>query len=155
MKKALSDLITIVLLIGIVLVVFIGLFTFGSDLFTSTTEEASRTKEKSVTCFSDVKIEIIDACYNTQNIFITLENKKDSIIDGNFFIISLQGDNTVVVPTPPFTNLNPFERKKIVVTYPSEVGVLTKISIIPRIMTSSGPIFCTNNVAESDEIKNC
>ncbi len=154
-KKGLSELISIILIIGIVIALASFIMLWSSNFLRETTEETSLTVEKAITCTTDVELAISEVCYDSK-IHINIENKKDRQINGDFLLIKVEGDKDVLLqPTPPGTNLLPFDKKRVEVTYFQEVGSLKKISIIPRIQTSKGYVFCTNSIAESSSITAC
>ncbi len=154
-KKGLSELISIILIIGIVIALASFIMLWSTNFLKQTTEETSLTAEKAITCTTDVELAISEVCYDSK-IHINIENKKDRQIDGEFLLVKVEGDKQILLqPTPPGTNLLPFDKKRIELTYFPEVGAIKKISIIPRIQTSKGYIFCTNSIAESRSITAC
>ena len=88
-KKALSDLVTIVLVIGLVLSLAVLVLYWSSSLIKKTTREADITAEKSITCLRDVELSISDVCYDTA-IKLSIENKKDAAVNGDFLLIKVE-----------------------------------------------------------------
>ncbi len=160
MKRADINLTAVVLLIGFTMAFFAIFLMWGQNIVEMFTKEGSKESEKTLTCGFDVKVKIIDACFgldsfNNKAILLTIENLNEKDINGNFFLVKIEGSNDVsVYPTLPFTNLEGFSRKKIELTYFNETGQPLKVSLIPRIQTDNGPIFCDENKIESS-IKNC
>ena len=152
-KKGLSELISIILIIGIVIALASFILLWSTNFLKQTTEETSLTAEKAITCTTDVELAISEICYDSK-IYISIENKKDRQIDGDFLLIKVEGDKEILLqPTPPGTNLLPFDKKRIELTYFPEVGTIKKISIIPRIKGNNGYIFCTTSIVESSNVK--
>ncbi len=152
-QKGLSELISIVLIIGLVVALATLVFYWSSNLISKSTSEADITLRKTINCFRDIELVITDVCYDNKT-YISLENRKDGSINGEFLLIRIEGSkDSLIQPTPPGTNILPFEKKRIELTYFPEVGLINKISIIPRLMTDKGPIFCTSNIAESSNVR--
>lgn len=151
-KKGLSELISIILVLGMVIALASFMILWYTDFFQATSKETSIIAAKALTCSRDVELAILEVCIDNKiNIFV--ENKKDKEIGGNFLLIKVEGDNDIVLqPTPPGTSLIPFDKKKIAITYFPEIGNVRKVSIIPRVETSEGFVFCTDNIAETSSI---
>lgn len=137
----------------------IGLATilvmWSQGLFNDLMEEGSLTTTKTISCTFDIDLKIVDACYDSDSIDVTIDNNKDKSINGDLLLIRIEGNNVVTRPTPPNTNLEPFEREVIYTQYDPSFGVIKKISIIPRIEENGKAVFCSMNKIETTSIRPC
>jgi len=102
-------------------------------------------------CIKDIKIEILNTCYEGNLLKIEIKNK-DDIILGDFFLISLYFSNQTseTIPTPYNTYIMPYETKTITVPY---YKGLEKIRVIPRIENKN--YLCSEFAPEYENINEC
>lgn len=152
-----SELISAVIIIGLVIGLSAIIFAWSQGLINLTLQESNKLAKKSIECYRDIYVDIISACtiYN-EIIKITIENGNANNINGDFFLIRAEDpENGVIIPTRPFTNLGPFERKTLEVSYPKELSTINKISLITRLEYEDESIFCTDNPAVIENIREC
>ncbi len=143
-KGAASQILTITLLIIIVIIAILSI----STILKNKQAEDIQTK---FNCINDVKIEILNACYNQNILNIKIKNKEDIIL-GDFFLINMQfNDKTSeTIPTPFNTFIESYETKIIQVPYHQN---LNKIKVIPRIESQS--YLCPGIAPEYENIMEC
>jgi len=102
-------------------------------------------------CIKDIKIEILNTCYEGNLLKIEIKNK-DDIILGDFFLISLYFNNQTseTIPTPYNTYIMPYETKTITIPY---YKGLEKIRVIPRIENEN--YLCSELAPEYENINEC
>ncbi len=102
-------------------------------------------------CIKDIKIEILNACYENNLLKIEIKNK-DDIILGDFFLVTLYFNNQTskTIPTPYHTYIMPYETKTIIVPYHEG---LEKIRVIPRIENQN--YLCSEFAPEYKNIMEC
>lgn len=139
-KKGASQIMVIVLLIVLAAISVLSI----SSIIKNQNVEKIQTK---FNCISDVKIEILDACY-TDNLFnITIKNKH-SVILGDFFLVRLFFDtkNSNTIPSPPEIYIGPYETKTFIFPHGEDLSSLNKIQVIPKIEDQS--YLCMENAPE-------
>ena len=102
-------------------------------------------------CIKDIKIEILNTCYEGNLLKIEIKNKDDVIL-GDFFLISLyfNDQTSETIPTPYNTYIMPYEIKTIIIPYYEGVE---KIRVIPRIENQN--YLCPEFAPEYENINEC
>ncbi len=144
MQKKGSQFLTVFLLIIIAIATISGIYFIieNQDL------EDAQTK---FNCVKDVKIEILNACYENNLLKIKTKNKEDIIL-GDFFLVLLDFNNgtSEKIPTPYNTYIMPYETKTIIIPY---YEGLNTIRLIPRIEKQN--YLCLESAPEFKNITEC
>jgi hypothetical protein len=143
-KKGVTQIITIVLLILLAIVTVISI----NAIIKNNRSEEIQTR---VNCISDVKIKILNVCYERNLLNIEIRNE-DDIILGDFFLIDLFFNNKTLltIPTPYNTYIDSYETKTIIVPYYND---LQKIRVIPKIEGQN--YLCSGKAPEYKDIEEC
>ena len=144
MKKRGSQTLTAFLLIMIAVIAVVSIYA----IIKNRNVENVQTK---FNCIKDIKIEILNACYENNLLKIEIKNK-ESIILGDFFLIALYFKNQTseTIPTPYHTYIMPYETKTIIVPRHND---LQKIKVIPRIENQN--YLCSEFAPEFENINEC
>jgi len=145
MKK---NLVTTVLFI-LVIVILAGILWESVRTIIKNTELEKQ--EELLNCVQEVKLEILDVCYEGNLLKMKLKNKKDTIL-GDFFLIQMtyEDGNVETIPTAYHTYLNAYETKQIIVPYYEGV---VKIKVIPKI--ENQVYLCVESAPEFENIGEC
>ena len=147
-KRGLSNIIVTVLFVLLVIAAAGILYSVIKKYVAGSNLEQGKA---SINCISDVKIEILNACYQGNLFKITIKNK-GSLILGDFFLIDLfyLNGTSEIIPTPYNTFINPYQTKTVIVPYHEN---LEKIMVIPKIENQA--YLCYQNAPEFKSIKEC
>ena len=134
-NRGVSEFIGLVLMILIVVVLFVIVF-FAFDVRKYFTEGSP--------C-SDVKVDVVGACYNEKNIIIKIKNNGDLDVN-NGFLFKIYGNEEYDVPSMPFTLLSGFGVKEIVLPYEGFIKKVDKIIVLPKIIVNEKQYICDSNL---------
>ncbi len=145
MKKAITPLLTTVLLIGMLFTIAIIVFTFQRDFITRI-QYSQNNLEK--ICLSNVRAEILSSCYNQENqISVTVQNQGNFIITQNS-IFRIKGQDTCILIAPPFSEILPYQTNSF--NFDSNCNNMETIEFIPSIELNGENEFCDISSASSE-----
>ncbi len=148
MKKGLSSLVVTLLLVAFVIVIAALIMHFQTGLVKNLQENSGDVEK---ICSSEVKLEVLEGCYNQENVIITIQNKgKRDITSDTLF--RLYGEETCISLPEPLEEIKTFESKQLILT--NNCGKLNKIEIIPNIEIEGKREFCNTQIT-SFNIASC
>lgn len=110
-------------------------------------------------CSSDVKLNIVelggkqDICYKNNSISFTLENQAEKDISG--LKVTVFGSNDAF-NTNVTQNITHGEGKKLNIPYDMVIyGSIGKVKFTPIVDGHDGPVICTANAYEIENIRSC
>jgi len=148
MEKGVGNLIAVVLLVLLTITVGTTTFLFLKKFTAERIEEV----EEEDDC-DGVSIKIIDACYDSE-IKIKVESKSSQKVDKGF-LVEVDGENDMVIPSLPFTLLESFHIEEIKIPYEQELGILNEVKLIPKIRREDGSQIVCSIQSEKSPISRC
>lgn len=146
MNKAVSPLITTVLLIGMLFTIAIIVFTFQRDFITRIQYSSSQSNVERI-CLSNVRTEILTSCYNQSQISITIQNQGSFVITQNS-VFRIRGQDICILIAPPFSEIPPYQTTSF--NFESNCTNMETIEFIPSIELNGENEFCDISSSTSD-----
>jgi len=137
-KRGISGVVAAILLVLIVIVTASIIFTWQRSF-----QSSSKKQGQAFTCLN-VDLSIMDACYEDDDLYISLKNNEQATIGDYIIVILYYESHSQKIPSPPIITIPPFQTAKITVPYEGEIE---KIEIIPKIENNG---FCPENAPQAD-----
>jgi hypothetical protein len=152
MKKGLSTIVTVLILVSLTLVILAGVFFWMKNFSSKTQRETDIRK-----LCSEIVFDSRDFCYSSQTIYNveTGTNEEATNIKFNIrnemdtrqiygFLISLvdSGGSSRTISTLPFNEIEGQETKQLTTDFISNMDAIDRLKIVPEINSSNELIIC-------------
>ena len=135
-KRGVSQLIATVLLIGFIIALVALVIIWGRHYIEERAAKEGSIAQEKFSCSSDVKITVTDVSYAGNNMEVTVENLKESVI--NSFIMRVSGTSGTD-PVEVYEILGKLSVKTFSFEFDeSTVGVIEKVDVIPQLEVADG-----------------
>jgi len=141
MKRGMSSLIAVVLLIGFTVILSVLILSFNTEFFNNV---IGSTQEKINYECNNVNFRIKDGCYNSDNITLLVENTGGIDLDDGFYARIYVNGKVYDIPTLPSIKIKQYETKNINLLY-SGLDKEVKLELTYRIKNEKGIQYCGDN----------
>lgn len=148
MKRGLSPLISVILLIGFT--ILLGTLIFQSSFFDNTIGGATEIYDKTLYC-ETINFNIKSGCYE-DNISLLIENVGEVKLENGFKVKIFLDDEIIDIPTFPDIVIDKFASKNVDLFF--DLDKEARIELIPRIKDGETIDYCADS-SESFILKEC
>src|SRR3989344_4538801 len=150
-NRGVSILVSLVLSVALLVAVSLAVYFFYFKQTIKSVDYSEKIYTQSRVC-GNINLKINSACYRENGddsiIKLSLMNDGNIPINGGFLLVQIIMNEKLVdvVPTIPYTNVQPFEQTETEVFYDSKPDA---VRIIPRVVQGDA-IFCAQNLKSKD-----
>ncbi|MBS3163367.1 hypothetical protein J4427_01630 [Candidatus Woesearchaeota archaeon] len=151
-KKGVSDLVSNILIVMLVIVIAIILFSWAYNYYTELQEQNALEAERQLAC-ADVYFGVKEVCYTNNRVEITLENQaNENIME---LIYRLKSEYAIFDWGVAVRSLNIYEIKKYQIGYVKPTNIVPKtVELFPVVNVNGRNITC-NNLLKIEDVKVC
>ena len=150
MKRGMSSLIAIVLILGFTIVLTVLIFTYSTVLLKDT---IGATQEKIDFECNQVNFRIKEGCYTDENVSLLIENLEGYDLNAGFAARLYYDNNVTNIPTFPDIKIEAYSTETVSLFF-SGLNKETRIELISKIKENDKVIFCGDN-SDFFMIKEC
>ncbi len=156
MKRGISPIISIIIIIGLVVAIAGLVVVWGNDFVRGIISDSSSESNQKLTCATAVDLKMVSSCYQEDEVVFTIESKGET--DVKKFLVSLIGDDseTVEVRGLRAFGLDTFsvDTNDVVNTGFNFLG-LNDIRVVPYIEKEGVEYVCDNYILKDNQISCC